>query len=135
MLNKCMFIGNLGADPETRATADGNAVTNIRLACTEKYKDKAGNKQEVTEWVNVAFFGKTAELAATYLKKGSKVFVEGKMKTDKYEKDGITRYSTKIVGQTLTFLSKAAGGEPTPQRGNAEPANVVLDGLDDDIPF
>ena len=132
-----MFIGNLGADPESRVTADQTAVTNIRLACTEKYKDKSGNKQEVTEWVSVAFFGKTAELAAQYLKKGSRVYVEGKMKTEKYEKDGVTRYSTKIIGQSLKFLSAAhdGAGEPNPARSVARSTGDDLDGLADDIPF
>jgi single-strand DNA-binding protein len=130
MLNKCSFIGNLGADPETRVTADQTPVTNIRLACTERYKDRQGNKQEVTEWVSVAFFGKTAELAAQYLKKGSKVYVEGKMKTEKYEKDGQTRYSTKIIGQTLTFLSASEKTKDDPKaEAKYEPP------ADEDIPF
>jgi len=87
-VNKFTGIGNLGRDPETRFTAEGTAVTNISIAITEKYKDKNGNQKEVTEWVNIAFFGKLAEIAGQYLQKGSKIYVEGKLKTDKYEKDG-----------------------------------------------
>jgi single-strand DNA-binding protein len=129
MINKCIFIGNLGADPETRVTNDQLTVTNIRVACTEKWKDKQGNPKELTEWVNVAFFGKLGEIAAQYTKKGSKVYVEGKMRTEKYEKNGETRYSTKIIGDTLKLLSPQSEAKPA----KVEPKEIA--DLADDIPF
>lgn len=132
MINKCIFIGNLGADPETRTTSDQLTVTNIRVACTEKWKDKQGNAKELTEWVNVAFFGKLAEIAAQYTKKGSKVYVEGKLRTEKYDKNGETRYSTKIIGDTLKLLSTLP--QRTPALAEEAQRKEVTD-LDDDIPF
>ncbi len=133
-----MGIGNLGRDPEMRFTAEGTAVTNISIAITEKYKDKNGNQKEVTEWVNIAFFGKLAEIAGQYLQKGSKIYVEGKLKTDKYEKDGITRYNTKIIAEKLEMLG---GREEKKQNEKAEPQyenaqnDPPIDFENDDIPF
>src|SRR3972149_5791681 len=97
-LNRCTFIGNLGADPETRYMPSGEAVTNIRIACSEKWKDKAsGEMKEHTEWVRISFFGRLAEVAGEYLKKGSQVYVEGQMRTRKWQdKEGQDRYSTEI---------------------------------------
>jgi len=132
MINKCIFIGNLGADPETRTTSDQLTVTNIRVACTEKWKDKQGNAKELTEWVNVAFFGKLAEIAAQYTKKGSKVYVEGKLRTEKYDKNGETRYSTKIIGDTLKLLSTLP--QRTPALAEEAQRKEIAD-LADDIPF
>jgi single-strand DNA-binding protein len=136
-VNKFIGIGNLGRDPETRFTAEGTAVTNIAIAITEKYKDKSGNQKEVTEWVNIAFFGKLAEIAGQYLHKGSKIYVEGKLKTEKYEKNGETKYSTKIIGEKMEML----GGKDEKKQIEKEKINEpnypdAVDGYEnDDIPF
>lgn len=130
-VNKFIGIGNLGRDPEMRFMPDGKAVTNFSIAISEKYKDKSGEAKEVTEWVNVAFFGKLAEIAGEYLKKGSKVYVEGKLKTEKYSKDGVERYTTKIIGEKMEMLSSKSEGGAKPQTESREEAFSV----DDDIPF
>ena len=130
-VNKFIGIGNLGRDPEMRFMPDGKAVCNFSIAISEKYKDKSGEAKEVTEWVNVAFFGKLAEIAGEYLKKGSKVYIEGKMKTEKYSKDGIDRYTTKIIGEKMEMLSGKSEGGAKPQAESREEAFSV----DDDIPF
>ncbi|MBF0098914.1 MAG: single-stranded DNA-binding protein [Magnetococcales bacterium] len=97
-LNKVQLIGHLGADPEVRFTQDGRAIAGLRVATTESWTDKQGQKQERTEWHSVSVFGKLAEIAQQYLRKGSKVFLEGQLQTDKYtDKQGIERYSTKVV--------------------------------------
>lgn len=140
-INKFIGIGNLGRDPEYRVASSGNAVTNIAIAITEKYKDRDGIQKETTEWVNVVFFGKLADVAKQYLSKGSQVYVEGKLKTEKYEKDGVTRYSTKVVAEKMQMLGSA---ERKPKRenddeGNKHPSNnqtVQQEAFgDDDIPF
>lgn len=129
-LNKVQIIGNLGKDPEERSFADGSPVTNITVACSEKYKDKQGEQKEITEWVNVVFFGKLAEIAGQYLRKGSSVYVEGKMKTEKYtDKNGIEKYSTKVIGQSMQML----GGKSQESAKPAAPAANEIP--DDDIPF
>lgn len=132
-LNKFMGIGNLGRDPETRYLSNGNAVTNIAIAITEKYKDKDGQQKELTEWVNVAFFGKLAEIASQYLHKGQQVYIEGKLKTDKYEKDGQTRYSTKIIAEKMQML----GGKEHSKSDKPKPAKPEggFSDMADDIPF
>jgi single-strand DNA-binding protein len=130
-VNKFIGIGNLGRDPEMRFMPDGKAVCNFSIAISEKYKDKSGEAKEVTEWVNVAFFGKLAEIAGEYLKKGSKVYVEGKLKTEKYSKDGIERYTTKIIGEKMEMLSAKSEGGAKPQTESREEAFQA----DDDIPF
>ena len=130
-VNKFIGIGNLGKDPEMRFMPDGKAVTNFSIAISERYKDKSGESKEVTEWVNIAFFGKLAEIAGEYLKKGSKVYIEGKMKTEKYSKDGVDRYTTKIIGDKMEMLSGKTEGESKPK---AAPENNTQ--FDDDlIPF
>ena len=114
-INKVILVGNLGADPETRYTPSGTAITSIRVATSESWKDKqTGEQQERTEWHRVKFFGRLAEIAGEYLKKGSQVYVEGKLRTDEYEKDGIKRYSTDIIADEMQMLGSrggAAGGE------------------------
>lgn len=113
-LNKTILIGNLGADPETRYLANGDCVCNIRLATTESWKDKAsGEKKESTEWHRVVFYRKLGEIAAQYLKKGAAVYVEGRIRTRKYQdKDGQDRYSTDIEGTEMQMLgSKPTSGE------------------------
>src|SRR3954449_7872962 len=147
-VNKVILIGNLGADPETRYLPSGDAVTNIRIATTENWKDKGGEKQEHTEWHRIAFFGKTAEIAGEYLKKGSPVYVEGRIRTRKWQdKDGQERYSTEIVADAMQMLgSRAGSGEPRSESfGGAKPAEKAaatakkpagkFDDMEDDIPF
>lgn len=104
-LNKALIIGNIGRDPETRYLPNGDAITNISVATAEKWKDKGGQQQEKTEWHRVVFFGKLAEIAGEYLKKGSSVYVEGRIETQKYtDKDGTEKYSTQIVGSVMQML-------------------------------
>jgi single-strand DNA-binding protein len=131
-VNKFIGIGNLGKDPEMRFMPDGKAVCNFSIAISEKYKDKSGESKEVTEWVNVALFGKLAEIAGEYLKKGSKVYVEGKMKTEKYSKDGIDRHTTKIIGEKMEMLNSKSETADAP-RAQAKPVETFE--MDDDIPF
>lgn len=136
-VNKFIGIGNLGKDPELRFMPNGNGVCNISIAITERYKDKDGEPKEVTEWVNVVFFGKLAEIAGQYLTKGSQVYVEGKLKTEKYEKDGQTRYTTKIVAEKMQMLGGKGESKPREPRQNQaeQPQSGDFDGMDDDIPF
>ena len=135
-VNKHTGIGNLGRDPEMRFMADGKAVTNFSYAITEKYKDKTGQQQEVTEWVNVATFGRLAEIAGEYLKKGSKVYVEGKMKTEKYtDKNGIEKATTKIICEKLEILTSKSDTPQSAAKPAAAPTSGFDDMPDDDIPF
>ncbi len=110
-VNKVIIVGNLGRDPETRYMPSGDALTNIAVATTDKWKDKAtGEQKEATEWHRIAFFGKLAEIAGQYLKKGSQVYVEGKLRTRKYtDKDGVEKYSTEIVADTMQMLGSRQG--------------------------
>ena len=109
-VNKVIIIGNLGRDPETRYMPDGGAITNISLATTETWKDKNGDKQEKTEWHRVAFFGKLAEIAGEYLKKGSQCYVEGRLQTRKWQdKDGQDKYTTEIVADRMQMLGSRQG--------------------------
>lgn len=133
-VNKFIGIGNLGRDPEMRFMPDGKAVCNFSIAISERYKDKSGESKEVTEWVNIALFGKLAEIAGEYLKKGSKVYIEGKMKTEKYSKDGIDRHTTKIIGDKMEMLSGKTEGESKP-RAEQKPEASGFDDMDDSIPF
>ena len=152
-VNKVIIIGNLGRDPEVRYMPSGDAVANLRIATTDKYKDRNGEMQEVTEWHSVAFFGKTAEICGQYLKKGSQVYVEGSLRTRKWQdKEGNDRYTTEIRGDRMQMLGSRAGGgtadydeareeprrAPPPSAGGsaAKPAGGTgFDDLDDDIPF
>ena len=114
-VNKVIIVGNLGADPETRYLPSGEAVANIRVATTDRWKDKAsGEMKEATEWHRIAFFGRLAEIAGEYLKKGSQVYVEGSIRTRKWQdKDGQDRYTTEIRGDVMQMLgSRAGSGEP-----------------------
>jgi single-strand DNA-binding protein len=148
-VNKVIIVGNLGADPETRYTPSGDAVTNIRVATTDKWKDKtSGEMKEATEWHRISFFGRLAEVAGEYLKKGSQVYVEGSLRTRKWQdKDGQDRYSTDIRGDVMQMLGrregggaprelppKAAGGEAKAAAAPKKPAGK-FDDMEDDIPF
>ena len=157
-VNKVILIGNLGRDPETRYTTGGDAVTNLNIATSETWKDKAGEKQEKTEWHRVVLFGRQAEIAGEYLKKGRSVYIEGRLQTKKYtDKDGVEKYSTEIVGDRMQLLgskdgggsgggdAEFAGGGGGGRResgggsaGSAKPAGAAkknVDDFDDDIPF
>jgi len=163
-INKVILVGNLGADPETRYSAGGTAITSLRIATSESWMDKqSGERQERTEWHRVKLFGKLAEIAGEYLKKGRQVYIEGSLRTDKYtDKDGVEKYSTDIVANEMQMLGGAGGGEGggggfqrerpqggssrqgggggnygggAPQRQSAPPAADNGGFEDDDIPF
>ena len=130
-VNKWIGIGSLGRDPETKYLPDGGSITNISIACTETYKDKSGEKQEKTEWVRIVFFGKLAEIAGEYLKKGSSVYVEGRLQTRKWvDKDGNEKYSTEVVAEKMQMLSKREAGHSDKQ----EKRGSIQD-MEDDLPF
>lgn len=123
-INKVILVGNLGADPETRYTPGGSAVTNIRIATSESWKDKqTGEQQERTEWHRVVFFGRLAEIAAEYLRKGSQVYVEGSLRTNKWQgQDGQDRYTTEVIANEMQMLGGrggAGGGDMGGSRGGA----------------
>ena len=152
-VNKVILIGRLGKDPETRYMTNGEAVTNATLATSETWKDKSGEKQEKTEWHNLVFYRRLAEIAGEYLKKGSQIYVEGKLQTRKWQtKEGQDRYTTEIVVNEMTMLGGKSSGsgsfevvENKPaasSSGSAEaPAKAApaakssFDNFDDDIPF
>ena len=118
-VNKVIIVGNLGADPETRYTPSGTAITSFRIATSESWKDKqTGEAQERTEWHRVEAFGKLAEICGEYLKKGRQVYIEGKLRTDEYEKDGVKKWSTKIIADEMQMLGGKEGGGST---GSATP--------------
>jgi single-strand DNA-binding protein len=160
-INKVILIGHLGADPETRAMPSGMQVANLRLATTESWKDKtSGEQQERTEWHSVALFGRLGEIAAEYLRKGSQVYIEGRLRTRKWQdKEGRDRYTTEIVGSEMQMLggrggaggggSSGGGGGYSDAPSRGEPAEATAGGagssrsgaggapeeFDDDIPF
>lgn len=108
MINKVILVGNLGADPDVKRSASGVPIVNLRIATSERWVDKEGVKQERTEWHRVVLFGKQADAAEKYLSKGRQVYVEGRLQTKTYEKDGVKHYSTDIICDTIQFL----GGNP-----------------------
>jgi single-strand DNA-binding protein len=156
-INKVILIGNLGADPETRAMPSGSTVANLRIATSESWRDKqTGEQQERTEWHRVALFGRLAEIAGEYLRKGSQVYIEGSLRTRKWQdKQGNERYSTEIIGNELQMLGGRGGagagapgggaeGGASSRAGGAAPAYAEESGgggasrsddFDDDIPF
>ncbi|MBX3680113.1 single-stranded DNA-binding protein [Cognatazoarcus halotolerans] len=157
-LNKVILIGNLGADPETRYAPSGDAICNLRLATTETWKDRnSGERKENTEWHRVVFFGKLAEIAGQYLRKGSQIYVEGRIQTRKWQdKEGQDRYTTEIRGDEMKMLGsrQGMGGSDAPSRGSdpgdfdapqsrpapsarkpAAPSSGGFGDFDDDIPF
>jgi single-strand DNA-binding protein len=151
-VNKVILIGNLGRDPEVRYSPSGSAVANVTLATSESWKDKnSGEKQEKTEWHRVVFFGRLAEIVGEYLKKGSQVFVEGRLQTRKWQdKEGHDRYTTEIVANEMQMLgSRSGAGVPSGENFNQDqpatenvgasgakkPNTAVAGDFDDDIPF
>jgi single-strand DNA-binding protein len=150
-VNKVILIGHLGADPETRVMPSGMTVANLRLATSENWKDKqSGETQERTEWHNIALFGRLGEVAAEYLRKGSQVYIEGRLRTRKWQdKEGRDRYTTEIIGNDMQMLGGRGGGGgggggysesagngpgPTASPPGAAPSTAQED-FDDDIPF
>ncbi|MCL4273607.1 MAG: single-stranded DNA-binding protein [Anaerolineales bacterium] len=111
-LNRVQLIGRLGKDPESKFTPTGKKVCHFSLAVSNRWKDKNGETRETTEWVNIEAWGRLGEVCQEYLKKGSLIYVEGRLKTDKYEDKGETKYFTKVVAQTLQFLDKKEKEEP-----------------------
>ncbi len=156
-VNKVILIGNLGKDPETRYLPSGDAVANFSIATTETFKDKSGAKQEHTEWHRISFFGRQAEIAGEYLKKGSPVYIEGRIRTRKWQdKEGQDRFTTEIVGDRMQLLGSRGGSENMVREpaaasaggnsGGGAPAGEKrapatakkgggFDEMDDDIPF
>ena len=134
-VNKAMLIGNLGADPELKHTNSGTAVATLSVATTDKRKDQNGDFQDQTEWHRVNVWSKVAENCAKYLKKGSKVYVEGKIQTRKWEKDGVDRYSTEITAFTVDFLDPKGSGNPQNTGDYKPPAPSQVGPGMDDIPF
>ncbi len=139
-VNKVILVGTCGKDPETNYMPSGSAVTNISVATNESWKDKqTGEKQERTEWHNITFFGKLAEIAGEYLKKGSQVYIEGSLRTEKYQdKQGNDRYTTKIIANEMQMLGGKSDNQGQKQQSSSRPANQsapVDDSFDDDIPF
>lgn len=158
-VNKVILVGNLGRDPDMRYLPSGDAVANLAIATTDKFKDKSGQMVEATEWHRVSFFGRTAEVCGQYLKKGSQVYVEGSIRTRKYtDKEGVEKYATEIRGDRMQMLGGKGGGgmadmddggmdqsAPPPQRSPQprstppaaaqRPASSGFDDMDDDIPF
>ena len=158
-VNKVILLGNLGRDPETRYTTGGDAVTNLNIATSEQWKDKSGEKQERTEWHRVVLFGRQAEIAGEYLKKGRSVYIEGRLQTRKWtDKDGVEKYSTEIVGDRMQLIGSArdgggggsdaefsgqrrgggapaGSGSPGGGAGGGSAGRKTTDDFDDDIPF
>lgn len=146
-INKVIIVGNLGQDPETRHMPSGGAVTNVSIATSETWKDKqTGEQKENTEWHRVVFFNRLAEIAGEYLKKGSKVYVEGRLQTRKWQgQDGQDRYTTEIVANEMQMLDSRGGGgggdyggggqQSAPQSEGAPAQPKNFDDFDDDIPF
>ncbi len=139
-INKVILIGNTGRDPEVRYSASGSAVTNVALATTRSWKDKTtGEKKEETEWHRVVFYDRLAEIAGEYLKKGKPVYIEGHLKTRKWEKDGHTNYTTEVVADQMQLLGSREESPVTarPELVNRPPAKspTSFDDMPDDIPF
>ncbi len=144
-INKVIIVGNLGQDPETRYMPSGSAVTNMSIATSESWKDKqTGEQKDRTEWHRVAMFGKLAEIAAEYLKKGSQVYIEGKLRTRKWQdKSGADRYTTEVIADEMQMLGGRSGGGSSSMGGGGGGSSTPSgpapapsgDDFDDDIPF
>ncbi len=140
-INKVILVGNLGADPETRYMPSGSAVTNLSVATSEQWKDKqTGEQKERTEWHKVAMFNRLAEIAAEYLRKGSQVYIEGKLRTRKWQdRDGNDRWTTEIIADEMQMLGGRGGGGTAPMPSDSGrssgPPQSTPDEFEDDIPF
>ena len=146
-LNKVLLIGRLGADPEVKQMVNGKSVARLSLATSQSWKDKnTGEKKEKTEWHRVVFFGRPAEVIDQYMKKGQQLYVEGRLETSKYEKDGIERFSTNIIGESFNFISGSSNQmddsthsefnqTPSQNENMSSESNSKKDEFDDDIPF
>lgn len=151
-VNKVILVGNLGNDPEVRYMPNGNAVANVSLATSDSWKDKnTGEQQERTEWHRVIFFNRLAEIVEQYVKKGSKLYVEGRLQTRSWEQDGVKRYTTEIVASEMQMLDSrgsmgagdnafeqdrpAASSQPSRSAPSQQSAPANFDNFDDDIPF
>lgn len=144
-INKVILIGNLGQDPEVKYTASGTAVANLSVATNESWKDKnTGERQERTEWHRVVFFARLAEIVGEYLRKGSQVYIEGRLQTRKWQdKDGNDRWSTEVIASDMQMLDSKSGGgasfddssAPPQTGGQPKPSSSAPDDFDDDIPF
>jgi len=138
-VNKAIIIGRLGRDPELRTTPSGKSVTSFSVATTNRWKDQNGQNQESTEWHNIVLWGRQAELAKEYLAKGRQVYIEGRIQTRNYQdKDGVQRYRTEIIGQTMQFLDSKGGSTsdytpPSPPPSDEPPFDNNVE--DDDLPF
>ena len=140
-INKVILVGNLGADPETRYMPSGSAVTNLSIATSEQWKDKqSGETKERTEWHNIVLFNRLAEISAEYLRKGSQVYIEGKLRTRKWQdRDGKDRWTTEIIADEMQMLGGRGGGGSAPMSSGSAPSSAPpqppADEFDDDIPF
>ena len=137
-VNKVILIGSLGKDPECRYMPNGDAVANFSIATSEQWKDKqSGEKQEKTEWHRIVLWRRLGEIAGEYLHKGSKVYIEGKLQTRQWEKDGTKHYTTEIVGYSMQMLDSKGGDKPAQQKPAQQPAaaTTAQGDFDDDIPF
>lgn len=136
-INKVIIVGNLGRDPETRYLASGDCITSIAVATTDKWKDKAsGEQKEATEWHRVSFFGRLAEIAGQYLKKGASVYIEGKLKTRKWQdKDGADKFTTEINADVMQMLGGIPKSVENEERGANKAKPTQLSDDDADIPF
>lgn len=135
-LNRVTLIGNLGADPELRSTPQGTSVATMRIATTESYKDKNGEWQENTEWHNIELWTYLADRAGQYLKKGDRVYIEGKLQTDSYEKDGVQRYFTKVKATNMILLTPKETGEGVVSEDSPNyDTNDKTQNEEDDVPF
>lgn len=143
-LNKVMLIGNLGKDPELKYTPSGHAVVSFSLATSRRWRDKEGNNQEDTQWHNIKVWGRQAEIAQQYLKKGRQIYVEGRLETRTYDdKDGNRKWFTEVVAQNFLMLGSKRddagggdyGGQPQPDYGNQPQPSTQMGGDDDDLPF
>jgi single-strand DNA-binding protein len=140
-INKAILVGNLGRDPEIRYTPGGLAITNFSIATSDSWQDKeSGEKKERTEWHRIVAFGKLGEICGKYLTKGRQVYIEGRIQTRQWEKDGVTRYTTEIVANEMQMLGgRDSGGDslrsPESNYGQAAPKEPFPETPDDDIPF
>lgn len=137
-LNRVTLLGNLGADPEFRTTTNGTPVASMRMATTETYKDRNGEWKDLTEWHNVSLWNRLAEIARDYLRKGNKVYIEGRLRTRTYEdKDKTTKYFTEVVANNMILLSpkEEHGASDVEKSYSSDTDNIVPESIEDDVPF